>query len=137
MSKLHDAYLQLKKQDTSTIYLFKSGIFFIALDEDAHKLANMFDLKIGKLNNTVEKAGFPCNSYDKYSKLFKAHGLSVKLVNFDDSKSLSFTDYSTSQDFADVLDLINKVDPNNLSITEAYSFIEVLKDKVNELNFNK
>ena len=33
MSKLYDKYLYLKKLDNSKIYLIKSGIFYIALED--------------------------------------------------------------------------------------------------------
>ena len=41
MSKLFDVYKRLKKEDSETLYLFKSGIFYIFLDEDA-KTINKF-----------------------------------------------------------------------------------------------
>ena len=133
LSKLYDAYTELKKKDAKTIYLFKSGIFFISLNEDAHLLSNLFDLKIGNLNDTVVKAGFPCASYEKYSNLFKSHNLIVKVVDVDDSKSFNFKDYTQSQSMVELIDDINKIDVDNLSITEAYQFIEDLKRKVMEI----
>ena len=130
MSKLYDAYTELKKQDKKTIYLFKSGIFFIALNEDAHLLSNLFALKLGNLNDTVVKAGFPRASYEKYFNLFKSHNLAVKVVDVDDSKAFQFKEYTQSQSIAEIIDDLNKVDTDNLSITEAYKFIEDLKAKV-------
>ena len=55
MSKLYNTYLALKKQDSQTIYLFKSGIFFIAIDDDARTLSNAFDFKLSNLNNDILK----------------------------------------------------------------------------------
>lgn len=130
MSKLYEAYTQLKKTDSKTIYLFKSGIFFIALNEDAELLSNLFDLKINNLTTTVVKAGFPCNSYEKYCKLFKTHNLTVKIVDMESFTKRNFKEYSQSQSLVEIIDKLNKVDPNNLSITEAYKFIEDLKEKV-------
>lgn len=37
MSKLYNSYLELKEKDSNFIYLFKNGVFFIALYEDAKK----------------------------------------------------------------------------------------------------
>ena len=35
-------YSNVQKQNPEIIYLFKSGIFFIALDNDAYSLSNIF-----------------------------------------------------------------------------------------------
>ena len=133
MSKLYNAYTQLKKQDSKTIYLFKSGIFFIALNEDAHLLSNLFELKLGKLNDSVVKAGFPCSSYDKYENMFKSRNLNVQIVNVEEQKYTKFKEYTKNKSIANILDSIKKVDIDNLSITEAYQFIENLKTKINEI----
>ena len=97
MSKLYNAYTQLKKQDSKTIYLFKSGIFFIALNEDAHLLSNLFELKLGKLNDSVVKAGFPCSSYDKYENMFKSRNLNVQIVNVEEQKYTKFKEYTKNK----------------------------------------
>ena len=59
MSKLYDKFSSLKNSNKDTLYLFKSGIFFIALNEDATKLSEIFGFKITNLNDTVTKCGFP------------------------------------------------------------------------------
>ncbi len=38
MSKLHDKYLKLKKDDSSKMYLFESSKFYIFIDEYAKKI---------------------------------------------------------------------------------------------------
>ena len=50
MSKLYNNYLALKKENESTLFLFKSGIFYIFLDEDATKISNILGLKLTMLN---------------------------------------------------------------------------------------
>lgn len=50
MSKLYDKFSSLKNSNKDTLYLFKSGIFFIALNEDATKLSEIFGFKITNLN---------------------------------------------------------------------------------------
>ena len=37
MSKLYKKFLELKRSNNNKVYLFKSGIFYIALAEDAEK----------------------------------------------------------------------------------------------------
>ena len=50
MSKLANLYKILKNKDSSTLYLLKSGIFYIALDEDALTLSDLFNFKLTDLN---------------------------------------------------------------------------------------
>ena len=60
MSKLYNQYLKLKSdtKEKNIIYLFKSGIFYICLDEDARKMSDIFDFKITPINEDVVKCGF-------------------------------------------------------------------------------
>ena len=66
MSKLYNEYLKRKKIDNNKYYLFKSGLFYIFIDEDAKYISNITLLKLTNLNNNVVKCGFPSNSLDKY-----------------------------------------------------------------------
>ena len=66
MSKLYEKYKTLKQEKSSQIlYLFRYGIFFIFLEDDARLVSQALGLKLGKLNDTVVKCGFPINSLDK------------------------------------------------------------------------
>ena len=60
MSKLYEKYKSLKENDNSKLYLFKSGIFYIFLEEDAKKMSSFFNLKLSKLNETVVKCRISC-----------------------------------------------------------------------------
>ena len=60
MSKLYNIYLEEKKKNRDILLLFKSGIFYIAIAEDAIKLSNLLHLKLTNLNDTIQKCGFPC-----------------------------------------------------------------------------
>ena len=130
MSKLYNTYRVLKKQDSQTIYLFKSGIFFLALDKDAYTLSNIFHFKLGNLTDTIVKCGFPCSSFDKYSNLFKAHNLGFKIIEVENNTAYNFNEYRQNQSIVELLECISSVDINNLSITEAYQWIEDVKNKV-------
>lgn len=136
MSKLYNTYLELKKQDSQTIYLFKSGIFFVSIDKDAITLSNIFNFKLGNLTDSVVKCSFPCSSLNKYSNLFKIHNLSTKIIDLNNDVLYKFSEYKQNQDIVELLEFINSVDINNLSITEAYKFIEDLKDIANKINNN-
>ena len=134
MSKLYNTYLALKKQNSETIYLFKSGIFFLALDKDAYILSNTFNFKLGNLTDTVVKCGFPCSSINKYSNLFKVHNLTIQIIELDNNIIYNLNEYIHSQSIIELLEVINSVDINNLSITEAYQWIKDLKHKASKFN---
>ena len=59
MSKLQKSYINLKSKDAEKIYLFKSGMFYLALADDCEKLSAVFGFKKTKLNEEIEKCGFP------------------------------------------------------------------------------
>ena len=62
MSKIYDKYIELKTSPNyqeNTLYLFKSGLFFIFIDKDAQIVSNILNLKLSHLNETILKCGFP------------------------------------------------------------------------------
>lgn len=133
MSKLYNIYLELKKKDKNTIYLFKSGIFFIAINDDAYLLSKIFNFKITNLNNIAVKCSFPCSSLDKYSNLFKLYNLNVEIIDLDKNYIHKLKAYKQNNKIEELLNIINSIDVNNLSISEAYKFIENIKNKVYEI----
>lgn len=128
MSKLYNNYLELKKAEKDIIYLFKSGIFYIALQEDAKLLSQKFGFKLTKLNDTIIKCGFPVNSIDKYFNLFTDNNLKFKIIDSQTNISFSPSQYKQNSKTKELLTLINNINPNSLSIKEAYSFIETIKN---------
>lgn len=128
MSKLYNTYEELKKENSDLIYLFKSGIFFIALDKDAYALSSLFGFKLSNFTPNIVKCGFPCSSYDKYSKLFNACNLDTKVVELSNSSTYEVVNYEKEQKINSILDKINSIDINSLSVKDAYEFIENLQN---------
>lgn len=85
MSKLHNAYISIKKSDKDTIILFKTGIFYVLLENDARLVSSILNLKLTQLNLDVVKCSFPINSLDKYLKLLTKNNFNVKIVNVLDN----------------------------------------------------
>ena len=82
MSKLYKSYQSLKLDNSNKIYLFKSGMFYISLQEDAKKLSDIFGFKITKLNEEVIKVGFPQNRLEYYTeKLSVMDSLDCEIVD--------------------------------------------------------
>ena len=67
MSKLYKSYEKLKEKAPGKIYIFKSGMFYICLEEDAKKISEIFGFKVTKLNENIIKAGFPTSRLNYYS----------------------------------------------------------------------
>ena len=127
MSKLYNTYEELKKENSNLIYLFKSGIFFIALDKDAYTLSNLFSFKITNFTPTIVKCGFPCSSYEKYLKLFNACNLNTKIIELNNSSASKVDNYQKKEKINNILDKINSLDINSLSVKEAFNIIEELQ----------
>lgn len=127
MSKLYNMYLELKSKDNKTIYLFKTGIFYIFLAEDASIVSSKLGLKLTKFNDKVYKCGFPISASSRYFQLLKNLNYSFRIIDFSTSVSYSISEYSINENISVLLEKINKVDTNNLSIKEAYEFIDEIK----------
>lgn len=131
MSKLYQKYQELKKQNPEKSYLFKSGIFYIFLDEDAKKLSPILNLKITNLNETVVKCGFPVNTIQKYLNIFKTLPYEIELVETSESKPISNTQYSSLKNYEEIASELCKINIDGLSISEAFAFLEKLQKKAN------
>ena len=130
MSKLYETYLFLKKsEDNNTLLLFKSGIFFIFLENDARIASNILNLKITHLNENIIKCGFPKNSLDKYLNLINQTSYKVKIIDSSNNTYYKTNEYVINEEIMQLLYKISKIDTYNLSIKEAYEFIDVIKSK--------
>ena len=85
------------------------------------------------MNDSVQKCGFPSASFEKYTNLFKALNLDVKIIEVDKNTSYSLIEYKQDKAIEELLELIKNVDKDNLSVSESYEFIESLKSKVNNI----
>ncbi len=127
MSKLYDHYLFLKSHEidaNNTLYLFKSGIFFIFLDGDAKIASNLLNLKISYFAQDVVKCGFPQNSLEKYKSLLAKSSYHFKII---DNASIKPVHSCIDEKIENLLHKISAIDTNTLSIKEAYDFIEEIK----------
>lgn len=124
MSKLYEKYKFLKSNNSSKLYLFKSGIFYIFLDEDAKFVSNILNLKLTNLNDTILKCGFPVSNISKYLNLFKEYNLDVEILDSILENSSSYRDYISNSDIKNFLDEISNINAESLSIKEAYCLID-------------
>ena len=134
MSKLYNIYLQEKAKNKDLILLFKSGIFYIAVDEDATMLSNLFHLKLTDLNSSVKKCGFPCSSSEKYFHLLKLLNINTKIIDSITNIESSITDIDKINQIKVILDRIKNIDIDSLSVSDSYKFIEDLKNFTENIN---
>lgn len=83
MSRIYDKYLELKKEDANKLYLFKSGLFYIFLEEDALRISKITTLKCTQFTPTVKKCGFPENTLERYLQIFKELNLNVEVIELE------------------------------------------------------
>ena len=124
VSKLANLYKILKNKDSSILYLLKSGIFYIALDEDALTLSDLFNFKLTDLNKNTIKCGFPASRISYYSNL-----LSLKNINFQIIESIDEDNFYLSQ-YSNNSSSINNSSFANLPIVE-----EILNINFDEITF--
>ena len=123
MSKLFDVYERLKKEDSETLYLFKSGIFYIFLDEDAKTINKFYNLKLTYLNAEIVKCGFPLNSLQKYLNLFNNFPYKIKIIdnlNNDYNTVFNTNDFSMYNESVDLIKKISSVNCSSMVCRRIY-----------------
>ena len=133
MSKLYTEYLRLKKVDSSKIYLFKSGIFFISLDEDAKKLAEIFSFKLTYLNENVVKCGFPQNRLEYYISQLTISKIPFEIVDLNYSKIDNYSDYLNNIKIKNIIDSIIDIDMNNITFKQSFEFLYKIKKELGQI----
>ncbi len=121
MSKLYKRYVCLKNEDSDKRYLFKYGIFYVFLDEDARHMSNIAGFKLSYLTDNIVKCGFPVNSLEKYINMFKIKEIDVKVVDNEYTSDMSIISYAKHIVRDEILDKILKLDMLELSPREAHN----------------
>lgn len=134
MSKLLTTYTNLKKQDNETFYLFKIGLFYNFINEDASIMSNLLHLKITNLSPAIIKCGFPNNSFDKYMKVLLSLPYKIKIIDSLKNNTLfELKNFETNKKIKEFIFKISEIDVNNISITKAYSLLENLQEEAQKL----
>ena len=132
MSKLYKKYISLKIENPNKIYLFRVGIFYIFLDDDARLMSTILKLKLTKLNSVIYKCGFPVNSSEKYFNLLKKYNYDICII--DEYEIYSTIDtYKSNQEIKKIALKIVSIDINSLSISDAFELLSELQKSFNIL----
>lgn len=135
MSKLYNKYLELKSKDDTFLYLFKSGMFYIFLDEDAKIVSKKLNLKLTNFNDTIFKCGFPINSLTKYTNLLNDFKINYKIV--DGSLITSKSKYIENENIQNYLEQIRKMDINKISPLKALELLNKLQNLLRRITIMK
>lgn len=123
MSKLYSKYLELKKNNPNTIYLFKSGIFLLAIDEDATKLSDELNLKVTNLSSDVLKCGFPVSRQEHYFRVLEAKHISFTIIDDTYGVVENYSDYMNNVKLKKIIDEIININFDNITFKEAYEIL--------------
>src|SRR5574344_177371 len=121
MIKMYELYLEKKKESKEKVYLFKSGIFYIFIADDAINISKIMPLKITKLTSNIVKCGFPISQLDRYKEIFDNLKLNIEIVE-DVIKNVSSEE---------IINKIRSIDINKITPIKALNVLEDLKDMVN------
>ena len=136
MSKLYVEYLKLKNENIDKLYLFKSGIFYIAIENDAKKLSELFNFKLTNLNDSVIKCGFPQKRLEFYIDKLNSLNILFEIVDLNYSKVDNYSDYLNNNKIKDIVKSILQIDLNNISFKESFEFLEKTKIELENIYNN-
>lgn len=120
-SSIYEKYLELKKENSDNLYLFKIGLFYDFLDDDAIKVSKVTTLKLINHSKEILKCGFPENSLDKYMNIFDNIGIDVVIVedNNVEKDTVALEKY---------LNKIKKMDIDDITPLESMKILSKLKE---------
>ena len=118
MGKLLDTYKVKKEKDSEKIYMFKGGVFYYFLDDDARYMSDKYKFKLTDFGDSV-KCGFPIKSIEKYLYMFSNE--KIELVTENEA---------TKSD--KIMNILRGLDMSELAPKDAYIILNNLKELVNE-----
>ncbi|MCI9063867.1 MAG: hypothetical protein HFJ17_04625 [Clostridia bacterium] len=127
MSKLYNQYIMLKINNPSKYFLFKSGMFYIFLDEDAKLMSKVLNLKLSALNADIVKCGFPHNSLEKYLNI-------LNTLNYDVEIVLGNNPILNNNILNNLITDVLETDIDKLSISQAYDFLYKIQNEISKIS---
>ena len=121
-------YNELKKEDASSIYLFRVGIFYNILNEDAKLINEKLGLKITDLGPSIFKCGFPVSQLDKYIILLNK--LKIKYKVIDNLPNSNINEYLKNVEIKKILNKITDIDMNNTTFQQSFNILLDIQNKL-------
>lgn len=132
MSKLLKQYESLKKIDPSYIYIFRVGIFYNILNEDAKIINEKLNLKITNLSPEIFKCGFPVSTLDKYKKILNEKGIKYKIID-NLPNNMTTIDYMNNVEIKQIINRIKNLDMNNTTFQQAFNILLDIQNKLKNI----
>ena len=126
MSKLLNQYNELKKKDSSKVYIFKVGIFYNILNEDARIVSNAIGLKLTDLSPEIIKCGFPISKLEKYLHLLNAQHIEFEVIDPPASSNQTIS-------YSEIIKKIQNIDLNNTTCKEAFDILYNIQQKLKDI----
>lgn len=120
MSKLYSKYLEQKALNPNILYLFKSGIFYIALNDDANRLSDALSLRVTNITDKIYKCCFPVSKSDFYFKTLESLNIDYKIIDPSQNVVLNYAEYKDNEKFNSIITNLIKLDLNKTSFQDAY-----------------
>lgn len=120
MSKLYSKYLEQKALNPNELYLFKSGIFYMALNEDANRLSDALSLKVTNITDKLYKCCFPVSKSNYYFKTLESLSIDYKIIDPSQNVVLNYAEYKDNERFNGIITNLLKLDLNKTSFQDAY-----------------
>ena len=120
MSKLYSKYLEQKALNPDILYLFKSGIFYMALNEDANRLSDALSLRVTNITDKIYKCCFPVSKSDFYFKTLESLNIDYKIIDPSQNVVLNYAEYKDNEKFNSIITNLIKLDLNKTSFQDAY-----------------
>lgn len=131
MSKLLKQYEELKRQNPNIIYLFRVGIFYNILNDDAKILNEKIGLKITDLGPHIFKCGFPISKIDKYVELLEKNDLKYQII--DNIPNQNTNDYLNNIEIKKIVKRILEIDFNNITFHQSFNILLDIHQKLKSI----
>lgn len=133
MSKIYENYKKFKEKNPETLAIYKIGIFFILIDEDAKIIAELTGLKLTRLNNEIQKCGFPIASLPKYTRILNQQNINYEILESSENyeKIKNEENYINNIAVKSIIEKLKSIDVYGISPREAINIIEGLQKEIN------
>ena len=122
----------LKEKDASSIYIFRIGIFYNILNEDAKIINEKLGLKITSLSPEIIKCGFPISSLEKYTRKLDNLQLQYKVID-DLPQNTNIVDYTNNVEIKKILKKITELDINNTTFQQSFNILLDIQNKLKKI----
>lgn len=132
MSKIFNQYSELKRKASNKTYLFRVGIFYIAVNEDAKLLNEKLGLKITDLGVSMYKVGFPISNKEKYQTIMESKNINYEFID-NLPNTTTPIEFLNNIEVKKILNKIVELDLNNITMIQSFNILCDLQEKLKKI----